>query len=92
LTEKGVEFETVNYLEKPLSAPELKKLLKSAGLSPRDVLRKKEAAGLVTGVESDEELIRLMAAHPEIIQRPIVVKGGKAVLARPVENLKNLGI
>jgi arsenate reductase len=87
-----VEFETVNYLAKPLSAPELKKLLKSAGLSPRDVLRKKEAAGFVSGGESDEELIRLMAEHPEIIQRPIVVKGGKAVLARPVENLKNLGI
>jgi arsenate reductase len=70
----------------------LRKLLHSAGLRPRDVLRKKEAAGIVIGRESDDELIAKMAAHPEIIQRPIVVKGGKAVLARPVENLEKLGI
>jgi len=40
---------------------------------------------------SDAELLQVMAAHPELIQRPIVVRGGKAVLARPVENLSNLG-
>lgn len=95
MTEKGVEFETVNYLERPLSAPELKRLLRSAGLSPRDVLRTKEPAcrELVGGKKlSDDQLIAIMAAHPEIIQRPIVARGEKAVLARPVERLKDLGI
>ncbi len=87
-----MEFETVNYLETPLAAPELKKLLHRAGLGPRDVLRKKEAAGIVSGDETDDQLIGKMADHPEIIQRPIVVKGGKAVLARPVENLKRLDL
>lgn len=95
MTEKGVEFEAVNYLEKPLSAAELKRLLRSGGLKPADVLRTNEPAyrEFVAGKElSDDELIRVMAAHPEIIQRPLVVRSGKAVLARPAERLKDLGI
>jgi arsenate reductase len=93
LTEKGVEFETVNYLEKPLSADELKKILRAAKLKPADVMRKDEDVykNLVAGKDlSDDELIAIMAAHPEIIQRPLVTKGSKAVLARPTENLKDL--
>jgi arsenate reductase (glutaredoxin) len=95
LTEKGVAFETVNYLEKPLTATELKRLLRSGGLKPADVLRTNEAAyrEFVAGKElSEDELIRVMAEHPEMIQRPIVVRGGKAVLARPAERLKDLDI
>lgn len=95
MTEKDVAFETINYLEHPLTADELKKILRSGKLKPADVLRKDEDAykKLVAGKDlSDDELIRIMAAHPEIIQRPLVVKGNKAVLARPVENLKDLGL
>jgi len=90
-----VEYESVNYLEHPLSAAELKKLLQRAGLTPNDVLRTKEPAyrELVAGKNlSDEELLEIMAAHPELLQRPIVVRDNKAVLARPVENLQKLGI
>jgi len=89
-----VEFETVNYIEKPMSADELKKVLKAAKLKPAYVMRTGEDAykQFVAGKElSDDDLIKVMAAHPEIIQRPLVMKGGKAVLARPVENLKDLG-
>ena len=74
---------------------ELKELLRRAGLRPQDVLRTKETAykELVAGKNlSDEELLKIMAAHPELLQRPIVVRGEKAVLARPVENLAKLGI
>jgi len=95
LTEKGVDFETVNYTEKKLSADELKKLLSQAGLAPKDVLRTNEDAYRhhVAGKDlTDEQLIRVMTEHPEIIQRPIVVAGDKAVLARPVERLDELGI
>jgi len=95
LTAQGVEYESVNYLEHPLSAAELKKLLQRAGLTPNDVLRTKEPAyrELVAGKNlSDEELLEIMAAHPELLQRPIVVRDNKAVLARPVENLQKLGI
>jgi len=90
-----VEFETVNYLEKPLSVSELKSLLRQAGLRPQDVLRTKEAAYKQFVADknlSDADLLQIMAAHPELIQRPIVVRDGRAVLARPVENLEKLGI
>ncbi len=86
MTEKGVAFEAVNYLEKPLTAAELKRLLGSASLKPAQALRTNEPVyrEFVAGKKlSDDELIRLMAQHPEMIQRPIVVRGGKAVLAWP---------
>jgi arsenate reductase len=95
LTEKGVDFETVNYTEKPLPADELKKLLSQAGLAPKEVLRTNEDAyrlHVAGKTLTDEQLIRIMTEHPEIIQRPIVVAGDKAVLARPVERLDELGI
>jgi len=90
-----VEYESVNYLEHPLSADELKKLLQRAGLTPNDVLRTKEPAyrEFVAGRNlGDEELLKIMTAHPELLQRPIVVRNDKAILARPVENLKKLWI
>lgn len=88
-----MEFETINYIEKPLSVHELKNLLRLAGLRPAEVLRTKEEAYKlqVAGKKlSDEKLVQAMAAHPELLQRPIVVRGGKAVLARPVQNLSKL--
>lgn len=95
MTGKSVEFEAINYVEEPLSAASLKQLLRQAGLNPQDALRTKEAAyrQYVAGKDlSNDELILIMAKHPELLQRPIVVRGGRAVLARPVENLSKLGI
>jgi arsenate reductase len=95
LTEKGVEFETINYLEKPLSAAGLKQLLQQVGLKPSEVLRTKEDAYSqhVAGKKlSDDQLLDLMAEHPELIQRPIVVRGNKAVLAREIGKLAELSI
>lgn len=95
MTEKGVDFETINYLENPLSENELKRLLHTAGLKPGDALRTNEAAYRqeVAGKDlSEEQLIRVMVKHPELIQRPIVVRGSQAVLARPADKLSELGI
>jgi arsenate reductase (glutaredoxin) len=95
LTGKGVEFAAVDYTKEPLTAEALKKLLRSAGLKPMDAVRTKEAAykNLVAGKSlSDERLVALMVKHPELIQRPLVVRGKKAVLARPVERLSDLGV
>ena len=95
MTEKGVEFESVNYIRKPFNEKDLKNLLHRAGLKPHEVIRTKEDAyqQYVAGRNlSDAELVRIMAEHPELIQRPIVVLGHKAVLARPVERLEKLGI
>lgn len=95
MTEQGVEYESVNVIEHPLSAAELQDLLRRAGLTPQQVTRTNEPAysQLVAGKNlNDDELLRILAAHPELVQRPIVVRGEKVVLARPVENLSKLGI
>ena len=95
LTEQGIEFDAINYFEHPLTADTLRKLLKLAGISPADALRRNEPAYKehVAGRDlSDEQLMRLMVKHPELIQRPIVVKGSKAVIARPSDKLKELGL
>ena len=70
-------------------------MLRQAGLRPHDVIRTKEPAYKQYVADkdlSDADLVQVMAAHPELIQRPIVVREGKAVLARPVENLRNLNL
>lgn len=85
----------MDYTRQPLTADALKKLLRSAGLKPMDAMRTREAAyqRLVAGKDlKDDELVSLMIKHPELIQRPLVVRGNKAVLARPVERLSDLGI
>lgn len=90
-----MDFESVQYLDNPLSAKSLQELLHRAGLKPQDAVRKNEPAYRehVAGKNlSDHALIELMAQHPELIQRPIVVSGEKAVLARPVEKLSELKI
>jgi arsenate reductase len=95
LIEKSLDFETVNYLENPISEKELKKLLHTAGLKATDAVRTNEAAyrQQVAGKNlSEEQLIRLMVKYPELLQRPIVVRGNQGVLARPANKLAELGI
>jgi arsenate reductase (glutaredoxin) len=94
LKERGVEFEAINYFETPLTEADLRGLLKKLGLSACDLLRKDEPIARQLGIGkkdlSDKELIALMAKHPDLIQRPIVVRGDKAVLGRPPENVERL--
>jgi arsenate reductase len=95
LTEKGIEFEAVNYLEQPMKTEAIKDLLRRAGLKPQEALRTNDPAysTLIAGKKlGDDELLRLMAKNPGLIQRPIVVRGSKAVLARPAERLAELGL
>ena len=85
----------MDYTRQPLTAVALKQLLRSAGLKPMDAVRTREAAykQFVAGKDlKDDELVSLMIKHPELIQRPLVVRGKKGVLARPVERLSELGI
>ena len=95
MIKEGVDYQSVNYLKEPLTADALKQLLRKANLKPQDVLRTKEDAyrkHVAGRTLSDDQLIRIMAEHPDLIQRPIVTRGNKAVLARPVANLADLGI
>jgi len=94
LTAKDVDYEAINYLSEP-PVDALKQLLRSAGLKPQDALRTNEESYRehVAGRDlSDDQLVRIMADHPELIQRPIVTRGDKAVLARPLEGLTELGM
>jgi arsenate reductase (glutaredoxin) len=94
LRDKGVEPEIVEYLKQPPDAALLKKLLKMLGLSPRDLLRRREAPykdlGLADPGKSDEELISAIVENPILLERPIVVKGDKAALGRPPETVLKL--
>lgn len=94
LKESGEEFDMVNYYEAPLTVEQLRGLLVKLGLPARDVLRSDEPAarslGLAERQLSDEELIKAMVDNPDLIQRPIVVRGDKAILCRPPENVRKL--
>ena len=87
LRKRGVEPRIVEYLKTPPNEVELERLLKLLGLKPRELLRKKEAreVGLDKPDLSDAQIIAGMAKHPIAIERPIVVKGARAVLGRPSE-------
>ena len=94
LKESGNAFTAINYYEQRFTKEQLKRLLKKAGLSPKDILRTKEdiyrELGLAKKTLSDDELIELMVQHPDLIQRPIVEKGDQALLARPAESIEKL--
>ncbi len=94
LEENGVEAEVVKYLDVPHTKEEIKKLLKMLGLqSARELMRTKEAIYKELGlkeVEDEEKLIEAMVEHPRLIERPIVIKDGKAVIGRPVEKVVEL--
>jgi len=94
LRESGVPFEKVNYYLEPLSKKKLTELIRKLNVKPRELLRKGEAIykelGLADRELSDSELIALMVEHPDLLQRPIVERGDRAVLGRPTANVKEL--
>ena len=94
LTDNGFDFSKVNYYIEPLTQKKLTELLARMQMTPRDLLRTSEPIykelGLRTADLSDEQLIALMIKHPDLIQRPIVERGNRAVLGRPTENVKAL--
>lgn len=94
LKESGVDFNAVDYYIEPLSEAKLKELVKKMGIKASELFRKKEEIykklKLADKEVSDDEAIELMVKHPDLLQRPIVEKGTKAILARPAEKLKEI--
>jgi arsenate reductase len=94
LAERGIEYEGVEYHQTGLDEATIRDLLAKSGLAPRDVLRLREPLveelGLLDERVSDDELIAAMAEHPRLLQRPIAVRGDRALLARPVERVLEL--
>lgn len=86
-------FEVMKYLEEPLTLSELKSIIKKLDIDPIDLVRKNEAVWKsdFKGKElSDEEIIESMLLNPKLIERPIVIKGDKAVIGRPTEKILEL--
>ena len=94
LREAGVDFESVNYYTDPIPKTKLKELLRKMNLSARDLLRTREDVYKTLRLSerelTDNDIIDLMVKHPDLIQRPIVEKGARAVLARPAERLREI--
>ena len=90
LRERGVEPRIVEYLETPLDVAALEALAVKLGRPPREWLRPKEDAyrqAALSEQSSDAELLRAIAAHPILMERPIVVNGARAAIGRPPENV-----
>ncbi|MCW5959437.1 MAG: hypothetical protein KIS76_04695 [Pyrinomonadaceae bacterium] len=91
--ENNIDFDSVNYFNQPISETKLRDLLKKAGLNAADVLRKGDQVykELNLGDETDQDkLVKLIVENPNLLQRPIVEVGDKAVLARPIEKALDL--
>jgi arsenate reductase len=93
LDERRIPYRYRDYVREPLGEAEIRDVLARLGLRIRDVLRTKDPAfqslGL-TGDEADSDLIAAVARHPTLLQRPIGVRGGRAVVGRPPERLLEL--
>ena len=94
LVQQGIEPTVIEYLKTPPSADELRGILTMLTLSPRELIRSKEDAYRTNNLDdellSDDHLIEAMIENPILIERPIVIKDGKAVLGRPPENVEQL--
>jgi arsenate reductase len=93
LQERGVDAEIVRYLDEPPSLDELRRLMQLLGITdPREMMRTGEDVykELQLGQAADAELLDAITKHPILLERPIVVKGDRAVIARPPERLLEL--
>ena len=93
LEDKGLEPQVVKYMDEAVSASELADVLRKLGMKPMELMRTKEEIFRTEykGKDlSDQEWIEVMVANPKLIERPIIVRGEKAVLARPTEKIDEL--
>ena len=94
LRDAGADFQSVDYYTDPISKTKLKELLRKMSISARQLLRTREERYKVLRLGelelSDDELVELMVANPDLIQRPIIEKGDRAILARPAERVREI--
>ncbi len=92
-TDSGIDYRKVNYFIEPLTEEKLRELFEKANLSPFDAVRKNEPVYKelnIKEIKDEDELIKLIAENPSILQRPLVEVGDKAILARPVEKISKI--
>ena len=93
LEHSGVKFEIIKYLETPPTFEELEAIIGKLGINPIELIRKKEklwTENFKNKVFTAKELIQIMVSNPILIERPIVVNGNKAVIARPIEKTSEI--
>lgn len=93
LEEQTKDFEIIKYLDTPLSKEELLEIIELLQIKPIDLVRKQEAIwkeNFKGKTLSDTEIVEAMVANPKLIERPIAIKDGKAIIGRPPENVLDL--
>lgn len=90
VAERGVDFERVEYHVTGLTGTEIRELLAGAGIPAAEALRMKEPGAAALKSAGEDEIVAAMVERPELLQRPFVVVGDRAVLARPVERVLDL--
>jgi arsenate reductase len=94
LRERGAEYQVIEYLKTPLDRATLQRILDLLGGPPADLVRKDtrfRELGLDThAYVTKEQVIALLLEHPELMERPVVIRGGRAVIARPSERVLDL--
>jgi len=92
LKEKNIEFKVKEYLKEPLTENELKEVLQKLNIKPSELVRKKEAIFKELGLKdaTEDKLLKAMVKNPKLIERPIVIRGDKAVVARPLEEIEKV--
>lgn len=93
LEEKNIEAKVVKYLDKTPSKDELKDILNKLNMTAQELMRKGETIYKELALENEtneDKLLEAMINNPKLIERPVIIKGDKAVIARPIENLEEL--
>ena len=94
LKDKGIEFETIQYIKNPPNAIELKNICAKLGMEPKNIVRKGEKDfkenNLSEIIDNEEALLQKMVSFPKIIERPIIIIGDKAAIGRPPENILDI--
>ncbi|KUG25371.1 arsenate reductase [hydrocarbon metagenome] len=94
LIENGIDFEKVNYYIEPFTKKQLKSLLKKMEMIPSELIRKKGDAykklDMKNNSYSQDQLLDFMIKYPDLVERPIVERGAKAILARPIDKVDQL--
>ncbi len=93
LEDSGKEYEVIKYLDDVPSFDELKEIIKKLGIKPIELVRQKEKIWIENfknNKMSDDEIIKTLILNPILIERPIVINGNKAVIARPLEKVDTI--
>ena len=94
MNKNNIDVKIIKYLANPPTAEELEDISEKLAISPMDFIRKKESVFTELGLNnykgSDSELCEIMSNNPKLIERPIVVKGDRAIIGRPPENVLEL--